>query len=1041
VRRASVRSLNACLFAVLAGRVGSPQMAPPATPLSDGAAIERTMAAEDTHRYAIDLRAGEYLQVAVEQRGVDVALTLAAPDGSVVLETDGPAGYIGPDPLAVVAAASGVHELRLKASFARPHGTYSLHVEAMRVPGPADRLRVKAVQDAAEAFRLIGKDTQGQLRRFQDAAAGWQGLGDRRMQMWCELMVGFAYVQGAEQHAEGAAWFQRALTTALELGDEWAEARLRYSLGVTLRNLGKLEEAKSNYERALALHTAAGRDDDAAAVLSSLGNYYSLAGEPQVALDHLREALRRYQAAGNPRGEAIAYSTMGWAYLRLGDFELALESFLSSLPPLERRQTYRSRRVGGTEAIRARAINGMALAHFWLGDVDRARAAYAEALALYQKTGNRITEADALGSLADLHRHEGELEKAQELYEASLVAYRERANPAGEAAALCKLGDVHRRGGRLDAAREAFEAAEALADRAGAVYRGCAEQGRARLLSQARRFPEALALAEAALVRLESARGRLAGQGSRAAALAYQQSAYELAMDIRMQMHAADPTHGHEAAAFEISERGRARALLELLGEGRLDIRRGVDPELLARERSLRQGLNATAATQAEAVAAGRKDRAEALARELDHLSGRLAEAESVIRRASPAYAALTQAQPLTLAEIRARVLGPDTQLLQYALGEERSYAWVVSASGIAGFALASRAEIEAAARALHARTSEVPGATNDGPLQEAAQRMSRLVLEPVAAALSAKRLLVVAPGALQYVPLAALPLSDGRPLLARFELVSAPSASVIDTIRAMTRDRPAARGGVAVFADAVFDATDPRIVAATPREPKDAPTSDAIASADRVLRVLRGHGRDGRLGRLPFSRREAEAIAGLAPRGQVRVATGFEANREAVVDPRLADERIVHFATHAVLNTRRAELSGVVLSLYHPDGRRRDGFLRTHDVYDLRLQADLVVLSGCQTGLGKQLEGEGLVGLTRGFLFAGARAVVASLWPVDDESTAELMARFYRGLLKEGRPPAAALRAAQLEMSGTHRWSAPFHWAGFVVQGDWRSR
>jgi CHAT domain-containing protein len=199
------------------------------------------------------------------------------------------------------------------------------------------------------------------------------------------------------------------------------------------------------------------------------------------------------------------------------------------------------------------------------------------------------------------------------------------------------------------------------------------------------------------------------------------------------------------------------------------------------------------------------------------------------------------------------------------------------------------------------------------------------------------------------------------------------------------------------------------------------------------------GTGAGGGLGRLPFSRQEADAIVALVPANRSLKATGFGATRDAATNPRLAGYRIVHFATHGVLNARRPELSGVVLSLFDERGRKQDGFLRLHDVYNLRLDADLVVLSGCQTALGKDLRGEGLIGLTRGFMYAGARAVVASLWQVDDESTAELMKRFYRGMLKENRRPADALRAAQLEMSRDRRWSAPFYWAGFVLQGEWR--
>src|SRR5205085_9833483 len=129
---------------------------------------------------------------------------------------------------------------------------------------------------------------------------------------------------------------------------------------------------------------------------------------------------------------------------------------------------------------------------------------------------------------------------------------------------------------------------------------------------------------------------------------------------------------------------------------------------------------------------------------------------------------------------------------------------------------------------------------------------------------------------------------------------------------------------------------------------------------------------------------------------------------------------------------------SGVVLSLLDREGKPQEGFLRLHEIYNLRLTADLVVLSACQTGLGNDVKGEGLIGLTRGFMYAGAKGVVASLWKVDDEATAELMKRFYAGMFTQGLTPAAALRQAQLEMWQSRRWHEPYYWAAFVIQGQY---
>ena len=195
-----------------------------------------------------------------------------------------------------------------------------------------------------------------------------------------------------------------------------------------------------------------------------------------------------------------------------------------------------------------------------------------------------------------------------------------------------------------------------------------------------------------------------------------------------------------------------------------------------------------------------------------------------------------------------------------------------------------------------------------------------------------------------------------------------------------------------------------------------------------------------GNLSRLSATRWEAEQITSLVPAKNRLLALDFAANRETATSAELSQYQIVHFATHALLDTRRPELSGIVLSLVNKEGDEQDGFLRAHEIYNLKLPAELVVLSGCRTGLGKEVRGEGLIGLTRGFMYAGAKRVAVSLWKVEDKPTAELMARFYKRMLgQEKLSAAAALRAAQLEMWKDKRWSLPYYWAGFMLQGEWK--
>ena len=303
---------------------------------------------------------------------------------------------------------------------------------------------------------------------------------------------------------------------------------------------------------------------------------------------------------------------------------------------------------------------------------------------------------------------------------------------------------------------------------------------------------------------------------------------------------------------------------------------------------------------------------------------------------------------------------------------------------------------------------------------------LGRVLLAPAARRLDASRVLIVADGALHLVPFAALPgpLAAG-PLLDRSEVVHLPSASAgVLLSRVPPRVGP---NDVAVFADPVFRADDDRVG-----------NRSAGASTAQMASLPRELTRDGRLARLPFTRREAYSIQALAGAAG-RVALDFDATREAALDERLSSYRFVHFATHGLLNGSRPELSGIVLSLVDSAGQPQNGFLTSLDTYNLRLDADLVVLSGCRTALGKDVRGEGIVGLTRGFMFAGARGVLASLWPVDDLTTSELMRVFYEGLLGPRHlSPPAALRAAQAHVRSRRAWASPYYWAAFQLQGVW---
>jgi CHAT domain-containing protein len=647
----------------------------------------------------------------------------------------------------------------------------------------------------------------------------------------------------------------------------------------------------------------------------------------------------------------------------------------------------------------------------------------------------------------------------------------------GERFTLLLIGEFYSRWGDDQKALAYYGRALTLI-RAGDGWEPVIRYGIARGERAQGNLAEAQSQIEAALAILESVRSKIASQQLRASYLASNRDFYEFYVDLLMRLHQRQPSDGHDAAAIEAGERARARSLLETLVEARADIRQGVDASLLERERNLQQRLNAKAERLTQLLSGKHtEEQAVAAKKEVEDLLTQYQEVQAQIRYTSPRYAALTQPQPLGLKEIQQQVLDDDTLLLEYALGEERSFLWAVTPTSISSFELPKRAEIETVARRVY-DLMKVSNIRADKEQTEMRTALSRMLLGPVAGQLGKKRLLIVADGALQFVPFAALPkpvnsgqwtvdskrkvgncslTTDHCPLILDHEIVSLPSASVLAVLRREVAGRQPAAKLAAVLADPVFEKNDPRVKARDARRktqdarPKtsdskkepaatDANPQSAIRNPqpDTLTRSARQVGLNG-FRRLAQSRREADALVALTPAGQSLKAVDFDASKPVALSKALSQYRIVHFATHGLVNSEHPELSGLVLSLVNEQGEAQDGFLRLHDIYNLGLGADLVVLSACQTALGKEIKGEGLVGLTRGFMYAGATGVAASLWDVSDLGGARLMKRFYEGLLKKGLKPAAALRAAQLSLWKEARWKPAYYWAGFLFQGEWK--
>ena len=845
--------------------------------------------------------------------------------------------------------------------------------------------------------------------------------------------------------------------------------RLSRSLGyakgeaLALELTGQIEYASGNLSGSLDSYSAAlsilkMADDNAslAQTFLDLGYAYSDLNESDKAVSAYQEALTLWRRAANPRGEALTLTALGHVHTKLGEKQKALDLYYSSirlLEPLEDR------------IAMAFNFDGLGFVHSGLGDKATALANYTKTLELYRKAKYPYGEVGVLWRIGEIYISREEYAKALTCLNKSMVLGRSIGDPRMESIPSALIGQVYERQNQLQPALQAYTQAldlnrkgkdrreeaytlngigrvyEALHNNEKALetYTQALELNRstgdrygesgslyrmAKVEQQLGRLKDAKLHGEQSISLVESLRTGVASHDLRSSYVASVHQQYELYIDILMSLHKLEPSAGFDRAALEASEAGRARTLLENLAESRTQIRQGVDASLLERERAVQRQLEALGTRQLNSSNSATGPKGAELEGEIQRLTAEYRDIQGQIRAGSPQYAALTQPVPLKVDQIK-EMLEPETLLLEYALGEKRSFLWAVTKDSVRSYELPSQANVEKLAQSLYSAIVTAGGDTQQGrqraahssPISIAYERdahdMSSILFGPIASLPDVKRLVIVADGALQYIPFAALPEPNpsaetrqansttlpSQNLVSRYEIVRLPSASVLAIQRTQLAKRAPAPRSVAVIADPVFDYLDPRVTSSTQRRRTPAGSSKTINASSSVSRALREGGVtvNGRIQRLVFSLTEADAVFTALPQTDSLRAVSFKASRATATSSELAQYKVIHLATHGVLNSKHPELSGILLSMVDEKGQQQDGFLQLHDIYNLNLPAELVVLSACETGIGKQIRGEGLIALTRGFMYAGAKRVVASLWKVDDAATAALMAEFYK--------------------------------------------
>jgi CHAT domain-containing protein len=848
--------------------------------------------------------------------------------------------------------------------------------------------------------------------------------------------------------------YEKALKLWQQTNDSFKMARSLYGLGKVQSLLGKSQKAREAYTRALAIFRSASARHEETRTLVGLGSLDYELGHTNLALETFNQALELSRSVNDRQAEALALQWLGNVHERTGHPQSALALFLQSHSIsqaindqpnqgsmlLEIGQLYGS--LGQKElalqylkraeiepsshnVVGVSALGLMAENYLPTGDGAKALKLLNSALTRANEIRNPRMAALTLYRLGNIYSERGERQRALDFYSHALIAARRSNDRAQVSRILNSLGLLHESEGRLDAAESALHSALSLVQTIGDdSYEPTILYSLAKVKRKQGDLLTSMRLIEQSLNLIDLLRYNIVSRDLRSSYFASVRNYYELYIDLLMELHRQRPNDGFDSMAFLASERAHGQSLLELLSETRLR-RQQIDPNLRKRERALRSQLSARISDQLRAPRSQR----DSSSTDIRQLKAEYELVQLEIKRET--HKILSDYEPVNLKEIQEHLQRENTLLLEYSLGNERSYLWAVTGNSISSYELPGRATIDQLVRAVHElliapktkpadpesiSSYEQRLSSSEKLYWEKASALSQMLFGSVRDQLADKRLLIVSDGSLQNIPFEALPLptaiepqSEPQPLIVRHEVVSLPSASILMKLQQDKFQRKPTPGSVVVVADPVFGSDDPRISRHTPTD-----------NQQRYESFPRLYG----------ARLEAEQILKLSPPTS-KINLGFAANRDAIINGSLKNYQIVHFATHAVINTDPA-LSGIVLSLFDAQGKTQNGFLLNRDIADLDLSADLVVLSACETGTN-----EGINGMTSSFFYAGAQSVLTSLWAVDDIATADLMARFYSGVLQDGFTPAAALRRAQIEMWQQPNWRHPYYWAAFSLQGN----
>lgn len=1061
--REGVRTRGVWLLALLVACTPEPSGVPEDHGgLAAGSYQEREIAAGEAHVYRWNLEPERFIRGAVIEVDADLVVTAHGPDGRVLARADGPAGAGMDETFAFTTGGAGEYRLEIRPK-GEAGGRYDLDLVELRPARRGDEERVaawRAFQAARHQWALRPYEDPVVEASFRDVLALFEAVGDRSGEAAALQQIGWLqptpageleYYEEALERLDGggepglrggiladAATAlgeqgepERAVERYWQVVELWESlpgrtgdlAKTLSSLGLTLEDLSRHGKAREILERALTLWQQQGEQGDGLVrTLVGLGLVENQLGHSFAALEHLDMARQRALAAGNLRQAALALIFMAAPYQHLGDLQAALGRLRQAEEELLE--------IGLEEQDERRLQQVWAQVWLQLGDPVRGEELAERAVALAREDGGRPhVLAGALLTLAEAKLALGETEEAHGLFEKAMEESRLSSQPSLIAHARLGTARALRLAGRLDKARAELIELRREAEQSGrfdsrllgsielaevelarrdlaAAERAVAEVSelvpalappaaraddhaiRARLDRALGRPREALKEIRKAVALYEEIRGRVDSSELRALVLARRLASYDLETDLLLDL-------GQHEEALESAERSRARSLVELLEWAQEDTDTGTDRRLKARDlynrlnrrlvEALGEGLDGAQLERLEENLRRAQD-------ELDRLE--------LERRTTPLVAGSFDLSHLQ------RDLRDGEVLLEYHLGAERATLFVVTRDELSVHRLGATRELEERVDRFleQLRTPS----RRERKLALDGHRLYEDLIDPAEPQLTRKgvqHLVIVPDGNLVYLPWEVLRTNDEPEdaegyLLSRWAVSYAPSARVWGKL-AEQRD-------------------------STPHD--DAGALELVAFAYPA-----GGPGEGEL--LEWVGEEVADVAALYPEAARLVYADAAATEAEFLDNKeLRRARVIHVASHGEIDERRPVFSG--LRLAPSPGGGDDGLVQVHEIFGLgELSAELVVLSACHTGLGRQIRGEGLVGLSRAFFSAGTPLLTASLWKVADRSTARLMTDFHHRM-RRGDSPVEALRRAKLALAADPAFRHPYYWAPFVMIG-----